>query len=288
MSIGGDAGRGLGPDIQPNWDAAWNFLKTQTPEFSLIGTWWDPGHMINGQGERRNIADGAHCGVSDADSCLYTINDRIVDLGRIMATDDENVSMQLIRKYQGNSPKVYWIASDDLIGKYQWLQFFGLGCDSRVESRCPVYLQLYAGRRGTVGNGTAYIAHCFSGDVCPVFVFDLEGRPAPIVIQQGVALIPDEIIYYENNKAVVFRIDENERQKIVNFIKPLEKDLGIRLGQDAIPTTLWFNENRLSVVIIPENLRNTVFTKMFMLEGEGLTHFKQVFKNEQVKIYEVV
>jgi hypothetical protein len=41
------------------------------------------------------------------------------------------------------------------------------------------------------------------------------------------------------------------------------------------------------IVAIPPNLRNTVFTRMFFLEGAGLEHFKQVFRNEQVKIYEV-
>jgi hypothetical protein len=40
--------------------------------------------------------------------------------------------------------------------------------------------------------------------------------------------------------------------------------------------------------VIPPTLRNSVFTKMFMLEGQGLNNFKEVFRNEQVKIFEVL
>jgi hypothetical protein len=59
-----------------------------------------------------------------------------------MAQSDENVSVQLIRKYRGTSPEAYWIASDDLIGKFQWVQYFGTGCDARSDSSCPLYMQL--------------------------------------------------------------------------------------------------------------------------------------------------
>ncbi len=52
--------------------------------------------------------------------------------------------------------------------------------------------------------------------------------------------------------------------------------------------TVWIPRHFSYLVIIPANLRNAVFTKMFMLEGKELNHFKQVFRNEQVKIYEVI
>jgi len=280
-SIGIDMGKQLGPDVNPNWDNAWNFLKTQTPEFSLIGTWWDPGHMITGYGERRVIADGAHCQLASngKDACFYTINDRIVDLGRIMATDNESVSMNLIRKYQGDSNNVYWIASDDLIGKFQWLQYFGLGCDARVESRCPLYIQLglqnsYAVNNLVVRNyGSALVLR--------------SNPPVALLLDGRNAILFPEVIFYDEFGAIRSYSITNKTAAI-NSLKPLERSLNVVFVDRDLPYSIWIDQNEGYVVLIPPTLRNSVFTKMFMLEGSGLQHFKQVFRNNQVKIYEVV
>jgi len=278
ISLGLQLGQNVGPDISPNWDNAWSFLKTQTPEFSLVGTWWDPGHMINGYAERRNIADGAHC----ANTCMYTINDRIVDLGKIMATSNENESLELIRKYQGDSPKVYWIASDDLIGKFQWLQYFGTGCDARTDNRCPLYMMLGEQSR-SVDNSGNIVLRSYGN------VIVLMGEvPIPIFVQDINAALFEETIYYANGEVKIFKPTQNETQSLLETLKPLERQLNIRFVNQTMPLTVWVPQHFSYIVIIPQNLRNSVFTKMFMLEGQGLEYFKQVFRNEEVKIYEVI
>ena len=280
MNIGQQVGQNLGPDINANWDNAWNFLKMQTPEMSIIGTWWDPGHMITGLAERRDFADGAHCTYN----CMYNINDRITDLGRIMATTNENESIDLIRKYQGDSPKVYWIASDDLIGKYQWLQYFGLGCDARVDQSCPLYIQIPQQSTSADQNGNIVLRN-YGGSIQ---VFQGLNIPIPIYVQGINGAIFDEIIYYNNGNATSVKFNETEKSQLIQILKPLETQLNFRFTNQSIPMTVWIPQNYAYIVIIPQNLRNTVFTKMFMLEGQGLEHFKQVFRNEEVKIYEVI
>ena len=71
------------------------------------------------------------------------------------------------------------------------------------------------------------------------------------------------------------------------MLKPLEEQLKIKFVDQTVPLTAWIPQHYGYIVSIPQNLRNSVFTKMFMLEGQELEHFKQVFRNEQVKIYEV-
>jgi len=269
-------GQSLGPDINPNWDNAWNFLRTETPELSLIGTWWDPGHMINGIAERRNIGDGAHC----HNQCLYTINDRIRDLGKIMVTENENESLQLIRKYQGDSPKVYWIASDDLIGKWRWPQYFGTGCDGSVEERCPLYVQVSEQYRSMDAQGNIVIR-----SYGPVILY----QNIPILIQGIDAMLFDEIIYYDiTGNVTSLKLNETEKQDLLIALKPLETQLNIRFTNQSVRFTVWIPKHYSYLILIPPNQRNTIFTKMFFLEGQGLEHFKQVFRNEQVKIYEVI
>jgi len=279
LGLGLQVGQQVGPDNDPNWNSAWEFLKTKTPEFSIVGTWWDPGHMIAGLAERRNYADGAHCGFD----CFYTINDRIVDLGKIMVTSDENESLKLIRKYQGDSPKVYWIASDDLIGKFQWLQYFGIGCDARTDRSCPLYIQMTEQSRSTDSSGNIVIRNY--GSVSLYVAGDI---PIPIYIQDINAAIFDEIMIYNNTQVVPIKFTNEEKQIIIEGLKPLEKQLNIRFTNQSIPMTVWIPNGYSSIVIIPPNLRETVFTKMFFLEGEGLEHFREVFRNDKVKIYEVI
>lgn len=277
IGLGSQIGYSLGPDINPNWENAWDFLRTKTPELSIVGTWWDPGHMIAGLGERRDYADGAHCG----SECMYTINDRIIDLGKIMATNDEQESVNLIEKYQGTSPKAYWIASDDLIGKFQWLQYFGTGCDARKEARCPLYYQLPRGEIKYAPDGSPSLI--YYGNVILVAA----NIPIPVFIQGRNAALMDEFIFYENGNVKSIKIDESTKTQIIEMLKPLETELNVKFVNQTIPLTAWIPQHYSYLVLIPQNLRNNVFTKMFMLEGQGLEHFKQVYRNEQVKIYEV-
>jgi len=286
MNLGQNISTSLGPDISPNWDSAWEFLRTKTPELSIVGTWWDPGHMIAGTAERRNFADGAHC----PNDCKYTINDRITDLGLIMATTDENVSLNLIRKYQGDSPKVYWIASDDLIGKYQWLQYFGTGCDARESnSNCPLYMQMPENpqMRLVDNNGNLAFRTYPLGEQVSIMLYNGQ-VPIPIYIQGINAVLFDEVIAYNGTQPITIKFNETERESIITALKPLERSLNVRFANQTIPMTVWVPSHYSYIVLIPPNLRNTVFTRMFMLEGQGLDHFKQVFRNEQVKIYEVI
>jgi asparagine N-glycosylation enzyme membrane subunit Stt3 len=268
----------LGPDNDQSWSDAWTFLRTQTPELSLVGTWWDPGHMITGTAERRVIADGAHC----ADQCLYGINDRITSLGKIMATNDESVSLELIRKYQGTSPKVYWIASEDLVSKYQWLQYFGLGCDSRSDANCQLYspIGLQSVKYDQNNNPIVKIYG-------PIIVLDVGTEPVVLYTQSGNAAMIGEVLHYDGNAVESYKLSDETRAGLADSLSPLVKQLGYRLSNQTVPITAWVAKDYHMIVIIPPNLRSTVFTKMFFLEGQGLEHFKQVFRNEQVKIYEV-
>ncbi len=275
-SLGYATGLVVGPDQDANWDGAWNFLKTQTPQDSLVGTWWDPGHMVTGLAERRVVADGAHCGFD----CKYTINDRIVDLGKTFATNNENESVQIIRKYQGDSPKVYWIASDDLIGKFQWLQYYGTGCDARSDQKCPLYYQLPQQSVRYTLNGDIGLRDYGNVIILPGKV------PLALLKQETNAAFFAETLYYDNGEVKNYKLDSNITE-LMQQIKPVTDQLGLKLSQQPLPVTVWVRSDYAYAVIIPQNLRNNIFTKMFFLEGAGLSDFKQVFRNEEVKIYEV-
>ncbi len=268
----------LGPDMNANWDNTWRFLKTETPKLALVGTWWDPGHMITGWGERRVIADGAHCG----NDCMYTINDRITNLGKIFSTESEKEALRLLRKYQGTSPKIYWIASADLIGKFQWLQYFGTGCDARVEwNKCPLY-------------GIAYQTNAYYSETGKPFLIEYGNikvlnmnYPLPFYTQGKNAILFKEIMFYTNGSISIVDLSETNTTQLIQQLKPVFRNFGYRLTSQILDMSIWISDNKGYVVTIPKNLRNNLFTKMFFLDGAGLKSFRLVFRNPEVKIYEV-
>lgn len=269
----------LGPDINKNWDDAWKFLKEKTPELALVGTWWDPGHMITGWAERRVIADGAHCG----NACLYTINDRITDLGKIFTTNSEKEALRLLRKYQGTSPKVYWIASQDLIGKFQWLQYFGTGCDARYEwEKCPLYgLAQQTNAQYNLVTGEPYLTEYGN-----IKLLNLN-YPLPFYTQGRNAILFKEIWFYRNKSVEKIDLSQMNTTELINQLRPVFKNIGYRLSSQLLDYTIWISEDKSYIVTIPSNLRNNLFTKMFFLDGADLKNFKLVFRNPEVKIYEV-
>jgi asparagine N-glycosylation enzyme membrane subunit Stt3 len=279
MSMGIQYGQSLGPDINYNWDSTWEFLRTQTPEDSIVGTWWDPGHMIAALAERRNFADGAHCD----NSCLFTINDRITDLGAIMAISNEHDSLELIKKYKGTSSKVYWIVSDDLISKYQWLQYFGTGCDATTDPTCQLY-QLIPQQQALQNENNDIIVRIYSN----IIIVNNGYVNIPIYTQNNEGFVFGDILSYDHNGEITsLQVPESQITALTKSVEPIMDQLDIKMSDKMIPTTIWLSKDMTYVVMIPDTLKNTIFTKMFFLEGQGLQNFKQVFRNEQVKIYEI-
>jgi hypothetical protein len=158
-----------------------------------------------------------------------------------------------------------------------------MGCDARVEQRCPLYIQIPEQSRSADDQGNIVLRN-YGG----VLVFQGLDIPIPIYVQGINGAIFDEIIYYSQGNVTSFKMNETEKETLIQTLKPLEKQLNFRFTNQSIPMTVWIPQHYAYIVIIPQTLRNSVFTKMFMLEGQGLEHFKQVFRNEQVKIYEVI
>ncbi len=279
FSTGLQVGNYLGPDINANWDNTWNFLKTQTPKLALVGTWWDPGHMITGYAERRVIADGAHCDYS----CMYTINHRITDLGKIFTTTSEEEALKLLRKYQGTSPQVYWIASADLIGKFQWLQYFGTGCDARTEwNKCPLYIMRQQQNAFYTNTGDVFMI-----DYGDIKILNME-IPIVFYTRGKNAALFKEVLFYRNGSINSVNFENMNKTQLLDSLTPVFKNLGFRLSSQILDSSVWISDGYAYVVVIPSNLRNNLFTKMFFLEGQDLENFKLVFRNPEVKIYRVI
>jgi len=269
--------RGYG--IDENWRNALDWLKQHGNTTTLVATWWDPGHIIAGYTGLKVHADGAHCGPG---VCIpYDHNIRIQDMGRIFSTSNEEEAYNILKKYtyltkeqcdeikkkyddmiydnilkedpcKTNITKIYFIASNDLIGKYYWLTYFGTGTGRQ-------YVVLPLTGRDNQGNlvyGNGILTLAFKDD-----------KIVPILN------IPSQGIFNMVVRKLVFVYQGN--QLTFDYSNATNKIDG-----------LVFSDGSTAIYMDPQTA-NSMFTRLYFFNGEGLKYFKLVYSNPEVKIFEV-
>lgn len=262
-----------GMEVSQNWRDALDWLKTNSDKDTLITTWWDPGHIIAGYAGLKVMADGAHC----ADPCFpYNHDIRIQDMGRVFSINNETEAINILKKYMGLTTQqcqelkqkfgdivpneacdkvsqMYIIASSDLIGKYYWLSYFGTGTGRN-------FIQLSISGRDASGN-------LVYGNILTLAIKDNQLVPIINLPQQGIvnAIIKD-VIFYQNGQ---------------------ERRFSYTNATNVIDGLVWVDPSFQIVIFMDAPIRDSIFTKMFFFDGQGLTHFTKVFENQEVKIYKV-
>ncbi len=271
----GYAGRGM--KISNNWYNMLDWLKANADPKSLIVTWWDPGHIIAGYTGLRVHADGAHCGVG---KCIpYNHNDRIQDMGRVFSISDENEAISILKKYKkltpeqcakvkqkygdivpadacDEVPEMYVIASNDLIGKYYWMSYFGTGTGRNY---FQMQMTNYDPNQGVIEYNNGQLKLIYN---------DGEWVPVLNIPQQGIRnIIISHIVYFENGQ-----------ERRLNFTdKP-----------NIIDGMVWVDPSYSVAIFMDAAIRDSIFTKMFFFNGEGLKHFELVYQNPETKLFKVI
>ena len=253
--------------LDGNWEAALTWLRDSTSADAVVGTWWDPGHQIAGFSGKRVIADGAHCPESD---CKPGLNTRISDLGFIFSTSDEAAAVERLLKYRGDASEMYWIVSDDLVGKFQWLQYFGTGCDGsgginpQDAGRCPLYSQLFAERVSYDPQTLKPSAYEYQSGV--KLAFNEKGFPVVTMDRDGtVATFEREVVQTEGKPEIVTLTNS---------------------ANNTLPGTVWVSSGYSYLVYIPPNQESSLFSRMFFYE-DTFERFELVYKNNAMKIYKL-
>jgi asparagine N-glycosylation enzyme membrane subunit Stt3 len=286
--------------VSDNWFDAMDWLKEDADEDSLVVTWWDPGHFIVYTTGLKVHADGAQC--PDYECVIYDHNVRIQDMGRIFTTSDEDEAISILEKYIQLTPEqcqevkdsfgkvpeevckpiseMYLIASNDLIGKYYWMSFFGdclkqFGLEStdvcyetqfkwfeeNAQGRNFIQLSLYG--QDTQGN------LIYGFDVITITLTAKDDQLVPIinVPQQGIRnMVIKELVFYQ----------DGEKQRVEYNVT------------NIVDGMLWVHPDMKSVIFMDSTIRDSLFTKMFFFEGEGLEQFELKYFNSEVRIYKVI
>jgi hypothetical protein len=164
--------------------------------------------------------------------------------------------------------KMYVIASNDLIGKYYWLSYFGsFDYEKRTgDGRNFIQLQLtnYNQQRGILEYGNGIISITQKGNKL-VAILNLP--------QQGIrnAIIKDMIYFQQGNQ-----INQRTENATLNGL-------------------LFVDPSFQFVIFMDEKIEKSIFTNMFFFNGKGLKefeipelkNFELKYSNPEVKIFEV-
>jgi hypothetical protein len=299
-----------GMEINENWRSALDFLKKNGNENTLVATWWDPGHIIAGYTGLKVHADGAHCGWND---CIpYNHDIRIQDMGRILSTTNETEAYELLKKYTYISEedckkvkntfpffnesickikidKIYFIASHDLIAKFYWPYYFS----SCIRKNYP-YTEICYTKEGI--DEFFYKKKLAEGKYFITFMLDIketsENRLKYVSYQKVENQIIEIPLYVvmKNNTFVAFLRNQPLKSFVINGIEYFAKDAGYNNYLDYVA----FADPYATIKNIPyfiyladDELANSMFAKMYFLNGKDLKLFKLVFNNPEIKIYEV-
>jgi len=273
VSTGNEA---AGMKISQNWYDMLDWLKANADSGALVATWWDPGHIITGYTGLKVHADGAHCGVG---KCVpYNHDIRIQDMGRLMSTSDENESIAILQKYNGLDAQacaaanaeiektygisipegdcdppseIYVIASSDLIQKYYWMSYYGSG---QGRNYYQMNYQSYDATQGII---------TYAGGLSLV-IQDDKWVPVMNLPDSGIRnMLVKEVVYFENGE---------QRHYVFN-------------QTSMIDGMVWVDPSYGLVMYMDPTVKDSVFTRMFFFNGEGLNNFELVYANAEIRLF---
>jgi len=295
-----------GPILDDNWWNALNWIKNNTAECSTIATYWDPGHFITAIAKRPVIFDGAsqnamrtltNPGYPDGitleryDHGIVQVIDaktgnitraRIKDVTIAMMTDNESLALKILGDYRRpGCNETYFLATSDLIYKSQWWTYFATwdptkNCQGDLcKGKMSVYGVTQLARRK------------------PLLGLDIVGYEYPLGPQQSIVLCQNNqstVIPCSSDKGIAFVQALNQFARIQRIVYPSGQAFAILEDPTAEikGTVMILDRQAQAIVWIPEELQDSIFTKMFFFNGAGLKNFELVGNwGNEVKLYRI-
>ncbi|MBN2095185.1 MAG: hypothetical protein JW727_04000, partial [Candidatus Aenigmarchaeota archaeon] len=193
----------------------------------------------------------------------YCVTSRMQDMAGALYTSDEVKAAKVLESYLGDCTEIYFLASNDLIGKSTWWTYFSNW--DPVKGQGTAYPYSMSGLTGQkqlmLENGTALEYGPF---YLKITVKDGMQKVEPLLLQNGMWLGIKALIFYDNGTAV--RLDYPDA---------------------PVPGVLWVDPTFRLVIYMPAQTENSMFTRMFFFEGEGFEYFEKVYSNSEIKLFKL-
>jgi len=278
-------GNSFGSGVTLGWVTSMSWLKNNSDESSIVATYWDPGYLINSLSERATIYDGAtqnnlrttpiielnglDC-MKDRGGYIvnnatgsYCITSRMQDMAGSLYTSDEVKAAKILESYRGDAKEMYFLASNDLIGKSQWWTYFSNWDPEKGQGQYYPYVvsSLTDQKNLILENGTALVYGPFYIKITTVNGTE---KLDPLLLQNGKYFEVKTLIFYNNGTEVKMTFPDAQ-----------------------VPGTLWVDPSFKAVIYMPPQIEQAMFTRMFFFDGAGFKYFKEVYANSEVKIFKL-
>jgi dolichyl-diphosphooligosaccharide--protein glycosyltransferase len=294
--------KGQGTVLSDNWWNALNWINNNTEECAVVATYWDPGHFITGIAHRPVVFDGASQNslwskIVDANTTydemlliagtdkFVVINitmdgkekikietARIQDIATSLATENETLAIKILEKYRKpGCGEMYYLATSDLIGKSYWWTYFSSWNPADKGCATPMsQLNLVQAKPSKDGS----LALIFQG-----------GIPAGCNRQVGGQVV----VVQQNTTLSAFLLSNNQLVPIEKFFYYTNQGGIMKMQPDATAKGLVILEpNKQAIIFVPQEITDSMFTRMFFFNGQGLKNFEYVNSwGGEVKLFKI-
>src|SRR3989339_189322 len=278
---------GTGPILNDNWWQGLNWIRENTAECATVATYWDPGHFIRAIARRPIVFGGAsqndviripYNGTNTGFEVIehdhgikelrqyengLLIRPRIKDIGTVLMTSNETLAVDLLEAYRNGCDELYFLATSDLVPKSVWWSYFATWDPTASDSKGSQLSYFYLQQARKI----------------PIQTLGSIGFEYPIDDQQSIILCQnnDTVTSCTGNIIGMYR-QGNQFVRLSRLI--IASPDGLRVIEDTtgeIQGTIFVPDpSGSTIVYMPEELENSVFTKMFFFNGIQLDKFELV------------
>jgi len=295
--------KGSGTVLSDNWWNSLNWIKENTAECSTIATYWDPGHFIRAIAKRSVVFDGAtqnahfikpvpngtpegitldryEHGIVQItqvkDGELFRA--RIKDIATSMMTTNESLALEILKDYRKpGCNETYFLATSDLIFKSVWWSYFSTWDPTRPDPKGTQYSYFIANlarRKPVLSLNIVGYEYPVSGSQS-IILCQTDGIVSPCRPDQGIGAIFQDGNQFVRIQRVIFPRG--------NFYAQIEDPQAEVKG-----TVLVLDPSAQTIVFMPPQLQDSMFTRMFFYNGAGLSNFELVSQwGGEVKLFRV-
>ncbi len=259
-----------GSGLPGQWDNSMTFIRTNTPEDSIIAHWWDYGYWTQAVGERASIQDGGKPG---GDYMIYT-------LARYGMTAINNNNALTYFKSHNTS---YLLFSKEEIGKYHAFSYLGSDKNSDRESTIGIFT---LNEEKEVRNGTKQI---YTGG----WMLDKDITINKAIIPEKQAAIAGFILTRDKNNKIaeppiaVIYYNKKQIEEPISCIyeknKKQEFNITSNIGGCIKLAPLISNQNTINnegtIFYLSEKTKDTLFTRLYILNNT-YSEFEEVYNDK--------
>lgn len=252
-------GQSLMPSMSKNWEDALVWIKEHSNKTDVILSWWDYGYIIQFYSQRPTYVDPGHPGIAN-DKTLFDAKSRDQQVAKFFMSTNETYYLDWLK-----SINVKYIVHDvTMIGKYSAVTKIG-SWGNYIDN--ILILNFEEGECLEIGeNNTCKKAIYKFG---PVTLVQTPEITYAMLIQQNQARNVSKICTPDG----IYLVDPNGLPGCVFIAKNAVAYIGIRCDSSGCK---------------PYDLTNSLFVQMWFFDAKNLEHFKKVYDNGEVKVFEVI